>query len=82
MLMDEKLEPLLSAFKADRELYLVAPDDREKEIVAQLRRPSLAAAGELGISYILFAALKAHCASICQLGDDHRIMRKIARCPC
>jgi hypothetical protein len=50
--------------------------------VAQLRRPSLAAAGELGISYIFFDALTAYCASSCQLGDDHRIMRTIARCPC
>lgn len=66
----------------DATLYLVAPDRREREILAQLRRPSMAANDSVKISYILFTDLTEHCASICKLGDDHTIMGKIARCGC
>lgn len=59
-------------------IALVAPDSREKEIVAQLKRPSLAA-GKAKISYILFSDLRAHCASICKLGSDYTILEKLAR---
>lgn len=61
-------------------LYLVAPEHREKEIVAQLKRPSIMANGATKISYILFSELCEHCDSICVLGDDYRIMEKVARC--
>jgi len=61
-------------------LYLVAPDDREKEILAQLKRPALAANKSVQISYILCSDLLAHCGSICKLGDDHTIMQKVAKC--
>jgi len=61
-------------------LYLVAPDHREKEIIAQLKRPSIMANGATEISYILFSELCEHCDSICVLGDDYRIMEKVARC--
>lgn len=60
-------------------LYLVAPDQREKEIIAQLKRPSIATNQEVKISYILFSELCEHCDSICVLGDDYRIMEKVAR---
>ncbi len=60
-------------------LFLVAPDRREKEIMAQLRRPSFAGLGEIGFHYILFSELCEHCAGLCRFGDDFRIMLKIAR---
>lgn len=61
-------------------LYLVAPEQREKEIIAQLKRPSLAAKEAIKISYILFSELCEHCESICKFGDDHTIMEKVAKC--
>lgn len=61
-------------------LYLVAPDRREKEIVAQLKRPSISANKDVNVSYILFSELCEHCDSICVLGDDYHIMEKVARC--
>jgi type II restriction enzyme len=61
-------------------LYLVAPEQREKEIIAQLKRPSIAAKEDTEISYILFSELCDHCDSICKFGDDYTIMEKIARC--
>ncbi len=61
-------------------LYLVAPDQREKEIIAQLKRPSLAANEDIEVSYILFSELCEHCESICKFGDDYSIMKKVAKC--
>lgn len=61
-------------------LYLVAPEQREKEIIAQLKRPSIAAKEDTEISYILFSELCDHCDSICKFGDDYTIMEKVARC--
>jgi len=61
-------------------LYLAAPEQREKEIIAQLKRPSLVAKESNKISYILFSELCTHCDSICKFGDDHTIMEKIAKC--
>ena len=61
-------------------LYLVAPEHREKEIIAQLKRPSMAANKTMKIFYILFSELCKHCDSICLFGDDYRIMEKVARC--
>ena len=61
-------------------LYLVAPEQREKEIIAQLKRPSLIAKEGIKISYILFSELCTHCDSICKFGNDHTIMEKVAKC--
>ncbi len=61
-------------------LYLAAPEQREKEIIAQLKRPSLVAKEGTKISYILFSELCTHCDSICKFGDDYTIMEKIAKC--
>ncbi len=61
-------------------LYLVAPEKREKEIIAQLKRPSIAAKINSKISYILFSDLCTYCDSICKFGTDYTIMEKVARC--
>jgi type II restriction enzyme len=63
------------------ELCLVAPDAREKEVIAQLRRPSFQTAGRPQPSYLLFSDLIANCDAICRLGADHRIMDKILKAP-
>ena len=68
----------LSASAAARpdQLYLVAPDGREREIHAQLARPSFAGAD---LHYILFSDLSTHCDGLCKFGQDHRAVLKIAR---
>lgn len=68
----------LSASAAARpdQLYLVAPDGREREILAQLARPSFAGAD---IHYVLFSDLVAHCDGLCRFGEGHRAVLKIAR---
>lgn len=60
-------------------LYLVAPDQREKEIIAQLKRPALMTQNGIKIAYILFSELCTNCDFICKLGDNHTIMDKVAK---
>jgi len=60
--------------------YLVAPNAREKEVMAQLARPSFQAAlANMPFAYLPFNELSTHCDALCQFGDDHTILRKIAR---
>ncbi len=60
--------------------YLVAPDRREKEVMAQFARPAFHGdLATISMSFIPFDDLRQHCDSLCKLGDDHTIMRKIAR---
>ncbi|OJW23406.1 MAG: hypothetical protein BGO49_02190 [Planctomycetales bacterium 71-10] len=59
--------------------YLVAPNAREKEIQAQLRRPAFGDLGALELRYILFRELCEHCTGLCKFGDDHTVLRKIAK---
>lgn len=65
----------------DIRICLVAPDQREKEVVAQLRRPSILATSQPKLGYLLFSDLTQHSDSMCRLGTDHRILDRIIRCP-
>ena len=60
--------------------YLVAPNEREREVMAQLARPSFRAAlAGLPFAFISFNDLCEHCDALCTFGDDHLILQKIAR---
>lgn len=59
--------------------FLVAPDSREKDILAQLKRPSFKTIDCVALRYILFSNLYQHCKGLCTFGDDYRILYKIAR---
>ena len=59
-------------------LFLVAPDSREREIQAQLRRPSFKDL-DLPLLYLLFSELNCHCEGMCRFGEDYRVLLKIAR---
>lgn len=61
-----------------RALFLVVPDSREKDVILQLKRPAIKK-NELTIHYILFSELRAHCDALCKFGEDHTIMKKIAK---
>jgi type II restriction enzyme len=57
--------------------YLVAPNRREKEVIAQLTRPAFK--NDLAdISLIPFDNLRDHCDALCKFGEDHTVLRKIA----
>lgn len=59
--------------------YLVAPDKREKEIKAQLLRPSFSHSSVCSISYILFSDLLCDCDSMCKFGTNADVLDKIAK---
>ena len=64
--------------ESEQHLYIVLPDKREKEVLAQLSRPSIRSS-QTTIQYILFSELRAHCDALCKFGDSHNILKKIAR---
>jgi len=64
----------------DEVLYLIIPDDREKDVKMQLLRPSVKS-NNVPIKYITFSDLRCHCDALCRFGDNHLIMEKIARIP-
>ncbi len=60
--------------------YLVAPDRREKEVLAQLARPAFRDdLADLSLALIPFTELRQHCDALCRFGEDHTILQKIAR---
>lgn len=63
--------------------FLVAPDSREKEIIAQLKRPSFKNISCVKLRYMLFSDLKDNFKGICKFGEDYKILMKIAiECEC
>jgi len=60
--------------------YLVAPDWREKEVIAQLTRPAFRNdLTDIALAFIPFDILRDDCEALCKFGEDHTILRKIAR---
>ena len=78
-----RLQDLASSL-GDRkyDFFLVAPDNREKEIVAQLQRPSFRNLGSVDFRYLLFSDITCNCQAMARLGDDYRILLKVARGKC
>lgn len=62
----------------DCKFYLVAPNKRQKEIKAQLLRPSFQHDQMCSISYILFSDLRCDCDSMCKFGTNANVLDKIA----
>ncbi len=58
--------------------YIIIPDSREKDVIAQLNRPVIKNSN-MNIKYILFSELRANCDAICKFGSDHFILEKIAK---
>jgi type II restriction enzyme len=58
--------------------YLVAPNRREKEVIAQLMRPAFRNdLADIALAFIPFDNLREHCDALCKFGEDHTILRKI-----
>ena len=66
----------------EHNFFLVAPDSREKEIIAQLNRPSFRNLDCLNLRYILFSRLKENINALCTFGDDYKILFKISKDSC
>ena len=60
--------------------YLVAPNRREKEVIAQLNRPAFHNdLADISLAFIPFDNLRDHCDALCKFGEDHTILRKIVQ---
>ena len=60
--------------------YLVAPNRREKEVIAQLNRPAFRNdLADISLAIIPFDNLRDHCDALCKFGEDHTILRKIVQ---
>lgn len=60
--------------------YLVAPEEREREVVAQMVRPSLQGTGDsFRLGYLPAGELKKQCDALCLFGVDSTSLLKIAR---
>jgi type II restriction enzyme len=60
--------------------YLVAPNRREKEVIAQLTRPAFRNdLSDISLAFIPFDSLRNHCDALCMFGEDHTVLRKIAQ---
>jgi len=62
------------------DFFLVAPDNRQKEIVAQLQRPAFSNLGSVSFRYLLFSDVSCNCEAMSRFGDDYRVLLKVARC--
>ncbi|MBW4080739.1 hypothetical protein [Paenibacillus sp. S150] len=71
----------LSLRQPECRLYLISPDSREKEIKAQLLRPSLQQGNVQGISYVLFSDLRGDCDAMCKYGRSADVLEGISRNP-
>lgn len=61
------------------DFFLVAPDSREKEIVAQLQRPAFKSLPSVAFRYLLFSDVSCNCEAMGRFGDDWRVLLKVAR---
>eukprot|EP01012_Entosiphon_sulcatum_P064335 TRINITY_DN93132_c0_g1_i1.p1 TRINITY_DN93132_c0_g1~~TRINITY_DN93132_c0_g1_i1.p1 ORF type:complete len:432 (+),score=59.37 TRINITY_DN93132_c0_g1_i1:1158-2453(+) len=60
--------------------YLVAPEQREKEVMAQLARPAFRNdLAEIALGYLPANEFAGHCDSLCRFGQDYTVLRKLSR---
>jgi type II restriction enzyme len=58
----------------------VAPEQREKDVMAQLTRPAFRSdLADISLAFIAFNSLQENCDALCKFGEDHTIVEKIAR---
>jgi len=62
----------------DEVFYIIIPNNREKDVKLQLKRPSIKNI-KVPIKYILFSDLKENCDAICKFGNNNFSMEKIAK---
>ena len=61
------------------ELFLVAPDDREEDVRAQLARPAFSRVADLRVRYLPYGELERHRESIARFGSGLKAIEAIAR---
>ncbi|WP_170006370.1 hypothetical protein [Bacillus fonticola] len=59
--------------------YLVSPKSREKEILAQVRRPSFKELTDMELRYIFFEDLCEHCDAMCKFGENKEVLQRLSK---
>ncbi|MEO8905586.1 MAG: type II restriction endonuclease [Polyangiaceae bacterium] len=62
-----------------RALFLVAPDDREGQVRAQLARPAFSRIAELNVRYLPYSELEKHRESMARFGQGLKAIEAVAR---
>jgi type II restriction enzyme len=65
---------------ASEGLFLVAPDNREAEVLAQLRRPAFSRVADLQVRYLPYSELAANRVALARFGQGIKGMYAISRC--
>jgi len=68
-----------SSAEASRGLYLVAPDQREADVRAQLARPAFSRVGELQVRFLPYSELEQHRHSMARFGQGMKAIEAVAR---
>lgn len=64
---------------ATRGLFLVAPDDREEEVRAQLGRPAFSRVADLGARYLAYGDLERSREAMARFGAGLKAIEAVAR---
>jgi type II restriction enzyme len=62
-----------------RELFIVAPDDREREVQAQLQRPAFKGVADLRVRYLPYGELSRHRESMARFGEGLKAIQAVSR---
>ena len=65
--------------QAAEQYFLVAPDEREKDVREQFARPAFSRVGDLNLRWLPYGELRAHRESIARFGSGLKGMEAIAR---
>jgi type II restriction enzyme len=65
--------------QATRELFLVAPDDREGEVRAQVTRPAFRGIAELRVRFLPYSELATHREAMARFGSGLKTLESVAR---
>lgn len=68
-----------SDFTTSAELFLVAPDTREKDVRYQIQRPAFRRMTDLNFSYLPYSELEKHRDSIIRFGSDLKALKSISK---
>ena len=67
------------AAESARGLFLVAPDDREDDVRAQLLRPAFSRIGDLQVRFLPYSELETHRHSMARFGQGMKAVEAVAR---
>ena len=62
-----------------RELFIVAPDARAEDVLAQVRRPAFRAIGSLRVRYLAYGELERHRESMARFGEGLKAIQAVSQ---